>query len=219
MTTTLLAGLTVLIIGDSHLASPNYLIKTLHDDLIDQGAAVHSIGICGSNPGDWIVASSAGKCGGAERLGKNAPTLLEQTTSTTPIKNLIAKDKPNLVLVVMGDTMANYKRSFAKAWAWQEVTGLTNEISRSGTACAWVGPAWGTEGGKYGKTYARAQQMSTFLATNVAPCTYIDSLSMSKPGAWATVDGQHFTVSGYQAWGNAITQSIIDLPNIKQIRK
>jgi len=218
MTATILAGLTVLIIGDSHLASPNYLIKTLHDDLINQGAAVHSIGVCGANPGDWIVASPAGKCGGADRMGENPLTLMGQSVSTTPIKTLIAKDKPNLVLVVMGDTMANYKQTFSRAWAWQEVTALTQEISTTKTACAWVGPAWGTEGGKFGKTYARAQQMSTFLATNVAPCTFIDSLSMSKPGAWATKDGQHFTDMGYEEWGKAIAKSVTELPISKNLK-
>ena len=201
MTTALLAGLSVLIIGDSHLATPNYLIKTLHDDLIEQGAAVHSIGVCGSNPGDWITASPAGKCGGADRIGKNPATVMGQSAGTTPIKQLIANEKPNLVLVVMGDNIANYKQSFSRAWAWQQVTILTKEISSTGAACAWVGPAWGTEGGKFGKNYARATQISTFLSTNVAPCAFINSLDMSKPGAWATIDGQHFTNMGYQSWG------------------
>jgi len=218
MSTTLLAGLTVLIIGDSHLAFPNYLIKSLHDDLIEQGAAVHSIGVCGSNPGDWIAASPAGKCGGADRLGTTPPTLMGKNASTTAIKALIAKDKPNLVLVVMGDTLANYKQSFSKAWAWQQVTGLTKEISSSGTACAWVGPAWGVEGGAFRKTYARAQLVSTFLSTNVAPCTYIDSLTMSKPGAWATHDGEHFTDKGYEQWGKGITRSVIELPIVKNLK-
>jgi hypothetical protein len=218
MTTAILAGLTVLIIGDSHLASTDYLIKTLHDSLIDQGAAVHSIGVCGANPGDWIASSTAGKCGGAERTGKGPIKLMGQSASTTPIKTLIANDKPNLVLVVMGDTMANYKQNFSKAWAWQQVTALTQEISSTKTACAWVGPAWGTENGKYGKTYARTQQMSTFLAENVAPCIFIDSLKMSKPGAWATKDGQHFTGMGYEEWGKAIAKSVTELPISKNLK-
>lgn len=216
MTSALLAGLSILIIGDSHLATPDYLIASLHDDLIAQGAAVHTIGVCGSNPGDWIVASPGGKCGGAERTGKNPAKISGTSASTVPVKTLIATDKPNLVLIVMGDTMANYKQEFLRTWVWQQVKGLTKEISSTGTACAWVGPAWGTEGGKYGKTYARAQQMSTFLSTNVGPCYFIDSLAMSKPGAWATVDGQHFTSTGYQAWGDAITKSVIALPLSKK---
>jgi lysophospholipase L1-like esterase len=54
--------------------------------------------------------------------------------------------------------------------------------------------------------------MSQFLAANVAPCTYIDSLTLSKPGQWITTDGQHFTVAGYQAWGTAIGSALAKLP-------
>ncbi len=54
--------------------------------------------------------------------------------------------------------------------------------------------------------------MSQFLAANVAPCTYIDSLTFSKPGQWITTDGQHFTVAGYQSWGNAIGDAVAKLP-------
>jgi hypothetical protein len=213
MTSEILAGLTVLIIGDSHLASPNYLITSLHDDLTQKGANVHSLGICGSKPSDWLIASPAGKCGGAERLGKNPITIMDRSSaSTSPIKTLIAKDKPNVILVVMGDTLANYKQNFTNAWAWQEVTSLTQEISKTGTKCVWVGPAWGTEGGKFGKTFNRVKQVSSFLATNVAPCTYIDSLTMSKPGAWVTGDGEHFTPDGYKQWSQEITKAFIKLP-------
>jgi lysophospholipase L1-like esterase len=54
--------------------------------------------------------------------------------------------------------------------------------------------------------------MSQFLASNVAPCTYIDSLTFSKPGQWVTTDGQHFTVAGYKAWGTAIGAALGKLP-------
>lgn len=54
--------------------------------------------------------------------------------------------------------------------------------------------------------------MSSFLATNVAPCTYIDSLTFSKPGEWITTDGQHFTIDGYQKWAKAIGGALSALP-------
>ena len=78
-----------------------------------------------------------------------------------------------------------------------------------------MGPAWGSEGGKYGKTYPRVQLMSKFLEANVPPCQYIDSLKFVKPGQWATVDGQHFTQAGYNAWGSAITQALASPPATK----
>ena len=210
MVNTLLAGLTVLIIGDSHLTTPGYLITSLHDDLARQGAIVHSVGVCGANAGDWLKATP-GTCGGAERKGDGPVDIKGPSAATTPIKTLIAQDKPDLVVVVMGDTMAGYtKPDFPKTWVWQQVTGLTKEIASTNTQCLWVGPAWGSEGGKFGKTFARVQQMSTFLSSNVAPCAYVDSLKFAKPGQWATVDGQHFTATGYKSWGDAIAQAIVE---------
>lgn len=212
MASSLLAGLSILIIGDSHMATPYYLIGGLHDDLSRKGANVHSIGICGANAGDWLKATPGGACGAAERRGKEPAVSLRGKATTTPIKELIAKDKPDLVLIVIGDTMAGYdKPSFPKAWVWQQTSSLTKAIAETGTQCAWVGPNWGTEGGKYGKTYAKVKQMSAFLSANVAPCSYIDSLTFSKPGQWATTDGQHLTEQGYKLWGAAISTALEDV--------
>lgn len=211
----LLAGLSVLIIGDSHLATPNYLISTLHDDLSRRGAVVHTLGICGTNAGDWLKVTP-GTCGGAERIGAGKVTLLGSNAATRPIAQLIEQEKPGLVVVVMGDTMAAYdKPTFPKTWAWQQVTGLTGAIAATGAKCVWVGPAWGSEGGKYGKTYARAELMSAFLAANAAPCSYVDSLKLSTKGQWTTIDGQHLTTTGYQHWGSAIGKAIANLPAAK----
>ncbi len=66
----LLAGLTVLVIGASHLAKPTYLIKTLHDELTERGAQVHSVGVCGVMPSEWLNKTTS-RCGGAERLGED----------------------------------------------------------------------------------------------------------------------------------------------------
>ncbi len=204
----LLAGLTILIIGDSHLATPNYLIGPLHDTLVQRGAKVHTLGVCGSTAGDWLTATP-GTCGGAERVGKGKVELRGTAAATVPVTQLIAQDKPDLVLVVMGDTMAGYTAtSFPKTWAWQQTTSLVKAISGTGTKCAWVGPAWGSEGGKYGKTYARVELMSKFLAANVSPCQFLDSTTYSKPGQWATVDGQHFTGPGYKQWADAIAKAL-----------
>ena len=219
MITSLLAGLSILIIGDSHLTAPGYLITTLHDGLSKQGAIVHTIGVCGSNPGSWLKATP-GDCGEGERKGDSQPVFKVSGAQTRPITDLINKDKPDLVVVVMGDTMAGYdKGSFMKTWAWQNTTQLTKAISTAGTACVWIGPAWGTEGGKYKKSYARVEQVSNFLASNVKPCSYINSLDLSKPGEWPTVDGQHFTESGYQQWGKALTQAISTDPVVQKLKR
>ncbi len=217
MITNLLLGAAVLMIGDSHLSNPDYLIGPLHDELTRQGAVVHSLSACGVVADDWLHSVKA-TCG-AERIGKGAVMLSGRDASTRPVKTVIAADKTQLVIVVMGDTMAGYKSEFPRAWAWQQVTSLSKEIASTGAACIWVGPSWGGEGGKYGKTYTRVKVMSDFLAANVGPCTYIDSLKLSKPGQWATVDGQHLTIAGYKAWSEAITKAIGKLPEVKKLKK
>jgi len=219
MLTSVLAGLSILIIGDSHLTVPYYLIDSLHMGLERQGAQVHTIGVCGANPGDWLKPVK-GTCGAAERRGDAAVQVLDVNTPATPIDQLLAQDKPDLVVIVMGDTMAGYQQAtFPKTWAWQQVTALTQTVAKANTACVWIGPAWGTEGGKYQKTFARAKQVSAFLSSNVAPCQYIDSLTLSKPGEWATTDGQHFTKSGYEAWGKALTQQLAESPIVQELKK
>ncbi|MEI8399754.1 MAG: SGNH/GDSL hydrolase family protein [Alcaligenaceae bacterium] len=215
MVSELLAGLAVLVIGDSHLSLPTYLIRSLHDGLVQQGAQVHSIAACGVTAGDWVRAVPA-TCG-AERVGKEKPIIIGKDAKTTPIKDLVAADQAKLVIVVMGDTMAGYKQDFPKVWIWQQVTALTKEIAKTGASCLWVGPAWGTEGGSFGKNFARAQQLSNFLASTVAPCEYIDSLKFSKQGQWPTSDGQHFTAVGYDLWGSEIVKSALASTVVKNL--
>lgn len=218
MLTSLLTGLSILIIGDSHLTAP-YLIDSLYTGLEKQGAEVRIFGVCGTNPQDWLK-SVDGNCGAAERAPSGETKILPTNTSTIPIDKLIAKYKPDLLVVVMGHTLGAYKNTvFSKTWVWQQVTGLTKAISATGTACAWIGPPWGSEGQEFGNTELRTKQVSAFLATNVAPCEYIDSTQLSEPKEWATRDGLHFTRSGYQAWGNALTNEILTLPIIKKLEK
>ncbi len=222
MAASLLAGMTILMIGDSHLATPGYLITSLHEDLVAQGAKVHTLGVCGSNAGDWLKASPAGQCGAAERRDSGKVVVLSDKTATKPISELIAADKPDLVLVVLGDTMAGYdKPDFPKTWAWQQTKALTAAIAATGTRCVWVGPNRGSDGGKYKKTVGRAEVVSSFLATNVAPCDYIDSLKFSVTGQkeWATVDGQHMTAPGYKLWGDAIDKALMNTSVVKGLKK
>ena len=220
MPSSILAGLTILMVGDSHLTTSNYLIASLHENLVRQGAAVHSLGICGANAADWLVATK-GTCGGAQRKNGGKINILGPSASTVPIKTLIGQDQPDLVLVIMGDTMAAYKNpDLPKSWIWQQVTGLTKEIASTKTACVWVGPAFAPEGGSYGKTFARVQQMSSLLAANVTPCAYIDSLKFSTPAtAWPTTDGQHYQPGGYRQWSDAIYKALIELPVVKQLKR
>lgn len=217
----LLAGLTVLVLGDSHMATKGYLISSLHDDLMQQGAKVYSYGSCGTPSGAWMKPNRP-ECGSAFRLD-NGPVRERrgEASVTKSLPELVGEYHPDLIVIVNGDTMAGYKnKDLPKAWIWGEVNTLTKGIKASGASCVWVGPAWGSEGGKYGKTFARTKEMSDYLADIVSPCTYISSLKMEKPGEWATIpgDGQHYLDAGYQAWGDAITKEIVSSDILQKIR-
>jgi len=139
---------------------------------------------------------------------------------TTPLKDLIAADKPDLIMVVIGDATAAYEGdAFPKVWAWQTVTSLTKVIAASKTTCVWVGPPWGDDGGKFNKNNKRVEVVTKFLAQNVSPCKFIDSLTFSKPGQWRTVDGTHLTATGYKAWSALITNAVVNLPEVKKLKK
>jgi hypothetical protein len=217
----LLAGLTVLVLGDSHMATSGYLISSLHDDLMQQGAKVYSFGSCGTPSGAWMKANRS-ECGTAFRLD-NGPVRERrgEAAITRSLPDLVNEYHPNLIVVINGDTMAGYKKpAMPKSWIWGEVSTLTKGIKASGASCVWVGPAWGSEGGKYGKTFARTREVSDYLADIVSPCIYISSLKMEKPGEWGTIpgDGQHYLNEGYQAWGDAITKEIVSSDILQKIK-
>jgi hypothetical protein len=205
----LLAGLAVLVIGDSHMVASGYLISTLHDALLAQGAKVDTYGMCGANAGDWVYPTTV-SCGKAERIGKEGPEIDRKSgTPTYQIDALIKKTNPGLIVIEMGDTMAGYgQKDFPQAWIYQQVHALTGRIAAQNVPCVWVGPPWGSEGSSYHKTFARVKQMSEFLTNAVAPCRFIDSTQFSKEGEWPTIDGQHLTSAGYKAWGADIAQSL-----------
>lgn len=214
-----LAGLNILVIGESHMSISNYLIGNLPDDLVEKGAKVYSYGACGASAGDWLKAKSV-PCGATRVDTGPIRERPADIASTQPISSLIEKHHPNLIVLIMGDTMASYdNKEIPKSWVWQSVSSLTHEIKAQGTRCVWVGPAWGQDGGKYKKTNARVKEFSDYLSTLVSPCTYIDSLTLAKAGEWKTFDGEHFDKWGYEHWARGITDAITSpeiLQSIKQ---
>jgi hypothetical protein len=208
MSTAVLLGLSLVVIGESHLADPSYLIGPMHDLLLEKGAKVHSVGVCGASPASWIQATP-GDCGRAERVGIPRAVRVEGAVMTTPVKELITKAKADAIIVVSGDTIGSYKNAeFPKTWAYQQITTLTKAIAETGASCFWVGPGWSNQPGRYGKTTERVLAVNAFLAENSLPCVYIDSTKMSQPGEWKTIDGQHYNSSGYRAWSTAIVNAL-----------
>lgn len=202
----------ILMLGDSHFATQGYLATTLGDLLIAQGAKVRSEAACGAPVSIWI-AGGVPPCGSAERV-QSAPLKVSPPNNglVPSLATLVKQTQPNLIIVGAGDTMAGYSQpTFPITYLEQQLSGFTRQITALGIPCVWIGPGWGTEGGPYFKTYARAKMINEFLTTHVAPCRYVDSQQFAAPGEWPTFDGQHYTAVGYQKWGKAIDQAISKL--------
>lgn len=214
----LLAGLTMLILGDSHFASQGYLITTLQDALIRDGARVSSFAACGAPASIWVY-SCVASCGTAQRI-QSGPIQKRAGSQarTTPVTELVQSQHPNIIVVAMADTMGGYVlRQMPRDTIMEEVTALTDQIRQLNIPCIWVGPSWGSEGGPFLKTFARVRELSDYLATIVAPCTYIPSTELERPGAWPTFDGQHFTLPGYQSYGTALAARIAADPQVRAL--
>lgn len=215
-----LAGLSLLILGDSHFGMQNYLITTLQDELVRRGAKVATYSACGSPPSVWLTVRVA-SCGTAQRI-QSGP-ISQQTgpeAKTTPIDQLVSQNKPGMIVVAMADTIGGYTRpQMPKEDIQEQVSALTDKIRSMNVPCLWVGPSWGTEGGPFMKTFARVDELNKYMATIVSPCTYVDSTALSKPGAWPTFDGQHYTVDGYKAYGSALADAIAKLPQVQAAAK
>ncbi len=208
-----MAGLNILVLGDSHMVHKGYLIDRLHEALTAQGATVYSYGACGATPGDYLMPHKT-DCGRASRITDGEQNIEEAgVVSVWNAKELLTKHRPDLMVVVMGDTMGGYGQpDFPKAWIWDQVSSLTGAIKAANVACNWVGPPWGAEGSLFDKSTARVKQLSDYLAQIVAPCHYIDSIAFAAPGQWKSIDGQHLNGAGYKAWAEAITRSIQPAP-------
>jgi hypothetical protein len=211
-----LAGLSLLVLGDSHWATQGYLITTLQDQLIRQGATVNSFAACGASPSIWVFVRLA-PCGAAQRLQRGAvQTRTGAAARSIPLDQLVRQYRPTMIAVSMADTIAGYVERQAPAlYIREEVRTLTDFIKELGLPCIWIGPAWGTEGGPFLKSFARVQEVNAILAQSVSPCTYVDSTKLSRPGEWPTFDGQHFTLEGYRAYGTALAQRIVQMPEVK----
>ena len=215
-----LAGLVILVLGDSHMAEPSYLISWLHEALEAQGAQVDSYGMCGANPDAWLQRTTV-SCGTAQRLDDHATIATNgKQEDTWQINDLLNKHHPNLVIVEAADAMGGYgSPQLPKAWIYDQTHALASRIHASGASCVWVGPVYGVANSPYHKDDERVRELSAFLAQSVAPCVYIDSLKFEATGPhWATTDGQHLTTPGYKAWGTDIANAVVALKQQGQLK-
>ena len=203
-----LAGLAILIIGDSHMV---YMGSALHEALAQEGAVVNTYGMCGAMATDWLLKTTT-QCS-AERHDKG-PAILKTTTSQSwVLGDLIAKNHPNLIVVELGDNMGGYGTlpALPKDFIADQVKQFLGPIKAQNLPCIWIGPPWGNETTLYHKTNQRLKELSQFLSQSVAPCTYIDTTSFSQPGEWPTLDGEHLTQPAYHQWSADIATAIVRL--------
>ncbi len=207
-----LAGLVVLVLGDSHMAGRDYLISSLHDALEAQGASVQSYGMCGASADAWLQKTTV-SCGRAERHDKGQPVAeTGKQEYTWTIGELLAKHHPNLVIVEAADAMGGYgSPSLPKAWIYDQTHALAGRIAAANASCIWVGPVYGEVNSPYHKADDRVRELSQFLSQSVAPCRYVDSTHFAGPGQWPTTDGQHLTAAGYRQWGADIANSVAQM--------
>ncbi len=216
----ILTGIGFLIIGASQFAHNTYLISTLHDRLLEEGASVVTYGACASIPGGWVVPRVT-PCGTAVHI-QNAPVVEDRakTASSWSVTDLIRRHHPQVVVIGIADTLAAYGQpTLPVSWIKEQIHVLTSKIASENVGCIWLGTSWGNEGGPFGKNFARVKELSDLLATSVAPCEYVDSLKFSKPGEWPTYDGQHHTTIGYELWGAAATKAIMQTALVKRLER
>lgn len=203
-----LAGLAILVIGDSHMV---YMGSPLHEALEQQGADVNTYGMCGAMATDWLAHSTT-QC--STERHENGPAVLKYATSPGwLLTDLIAKNHPNLVVVELGDNMAGYGTlpALPRDLIANQVKDFLAPIKARNLPCIWIGPPWGSETASYHKTDARLRELSQFLSQQVAPCTYIDTTAFAQPGQWQTLDGEHLTQSAYHQWSQDIAGAIVRL--------
>lgn len=211
---TLLAGVTLLILGDSHVAFKDSLLSVLPEAYESMGAKVVTYGVCSSSPIGWVKGPKDTGCGGTIRTGTGP--IDDPFAATFPfpdITSLINTLQPTAVMFIYGDTIGGYTADpFPAEWIEKQVKPVTT-LAGAKTKCLWVGPTWGTYNPRYGKTEETTTRLTGFLKSHVQPCTYIDSTSFMQSKAVETVDGLHLTPQSYKAWGDGIVQATVPLLN------
>lgn len=203
-----LAGLVILVIGDSHMFN---LMSPLGNQLQDAGATVNSYAMCGATAQDWLSRSTV-SCGRGERQERGPVKIDYNLLPTFSLADLIAQNHPNLIVVELGDVMEGYSSQAPDtSWIKQQVGLLSGAIAARRISCVWAGPTWGQDKPPYNKTEAGTRAIAQLLSQSVAPCHYIDGTTFARPGQWPTKDGSHLMPDGYRQWGQDITDAIARL--------
>ena len=102
-----LAGLSLLVLGESHMSLADHLVEPLNAALVQEGAKVHSIGACGASAADWLTTKKV-DCG-AEQRDNGKLVIKGRDATTTPIKELIVQLDPHQFVQVHRSVVVNLR--------------------------------------------------------------------------------------------------------------
>jgi hypothetical protein len=123
--TGVLTGIGILIIGASQFSHNGYLISTLQDRLLQQGASVATYGACASIPETWLSPRPV-RCGTAVRIdGGPVKEDHSSTAMSWSVTDLIHRHHPQLVIIGIADTLAGYAATqVPTGWVKDQVRSL-----------------------------------------------------------------------------------------------
>lgn len=207
----------ILVIGDSHFCGSfgTALHKGLHENL--QSDLVHSYGGCGASVGTWIKGGTV-RCGYKYRKG---PDVVESVNvkKLTEIEKLINELSPPVVVVELGDNMAEYSSTSEspedlktiREDVRREVVRMRPILSKIPKGCFWITPTWGCSG-TYKKTGPKVSAVVEGIQDGIGDiCTVLDSRqSLSEDEVIGhTNDCLHLDAEKAKKWGEDIRDRIL----------
>lgn len=196
-------GTKVLEIGDSHTVG--VFGDELDSKLRGTGAQVATYASAGASA-DWFVKGTPTKYGYSERHadGSKSTTPYGQSHATPKLEQLIAKEKPQVIVVNLG---ANFRGS-GPAGIKQQVSSLGEIAKKHNIPIVWVGPP---KSQKDNANSGTLQKFDQDMAAAVAPYgTYVASTPFVPK--YVGNDGLHFGGAEgnkiAKGWANGVFQAI-----------
>ncbi len=173
----------ILLIGDSHVAGPfgktlDSLLRTL------EGTRVETYGVCGAI-GSYFFDSTLTNCGYFYHQAEgDATSGLRNTKANAPnLPNLIADDRPDLVILELG---SNYAKGYTYDFIVNDMKTTAEAAVKSGAQCLWVNMP---DTRKYRKNQKRIIEATHDAIDSL--CTFYDSTKVTRYPKYGG-DGLHY---------------------------
>jgi len=199
----------ILVIGDSHTTGTfkDGLLAKLDAETDFRTAAY---GSCGSSPQHWMgnpKNAFTTRCGYYTRdYAKKSPVPLPVKHLTPDLHELLASDKPDVVVIAMGtNQLANSLGGSESAIA--DIIGLAK---KDGAKCIWVGPPDVGAKAKGAANHAVFYDMLT-RTTNRKGCSLVDSRPSTDPADVERVYWVHYSGNAGRSWGTAVGKRVVEI--------